>query len=479
VRRALAPTAAAGLTLALGLAAHGYTADDAFITGRYALRLARGLGYTFRDGPATDGVTGPLLLALEVPAAFLGLDPVAVSKLAGALAVALAVWLSVARVQARASGRLARWIAVAGCAVCGPLAVHAQSGLDTGLATLLATLTALGATAHPGPRVAWVALGLALTPWLRPELVPAMLALGVAAARREARVAPVLGVAAVSGLASILAFRLALFGTLVPLSAQAKPTDLGNGLGYTVGGLSVVFGLMLVPALHAVRVSRHDAALGVAVVVHALAVVLGGGDWMPGARLLVPLAPTVIALFALGLTRFARTRRRAQAAGLVALGLVALAPQGVLTTLIVAQAEEVAASRAGPGRYLRDLLDRESRAVALIDIGYFSYRARWEPFDLAGVTDPSVGARPGAHCAKEVTLDDLLARDVDTIVIHSGVEPRVDDDGVVRHLSAHPTEERLLRDPRTAELFAVIRNTQYAERYWYLVLRRRDAIAPR
>ncbi|GAB4209527.1 MAG: hypothetical protein OHK0013_29030 [Sandaracinaceae bacterium] len=477
-RGALAPTAAAAITLGLGWVGQGYTADDAFITGRYALRLAHGLGYTFRDGPATDGVTGPLLLALEVPVAYLGLDPVAVSKLVGAIAVALAVWLTVARLGARASGGWARWIAVAACAVSGPLAVHAQSGLDTGLATLLATLAALGATARPRPRGAWVALGLVLAPWLRPELVPAMVVLGVASARRDRSLAPWLTASAFAGLGTILVFRLALFGVAVPLSVQAKPTDLGNGLGYVLGGLSVAFGLMLVPALHAVRTSRSDAVLGIAFVAHACAAVLGGGDWMPGARLLVPLAPTALALFASGLARFARTRPRRQAAGVVVLGLLGLAPQAVLTSAILEQSREVAASRAGPGRYLRDLLERESRVVALIDIGYFSYRASWDPFDLAGVTDPSVGGRPGAHCAKEITLDELLARGVDTIVIHSSVEPRVDDEGIVRHVAAHPTEERLLRDPRTPELFVVVRNTQYAERYWYLVLRRRGVTAP-
>ncbi len=470
---------AALATLGLAWSGRGYTADDAFITGRYALRLARGDGYTFRDGAPTDGVTGPLLLALEAPSAWIGLDPVTVSKLAGALAVALAVYLSVARLRTRASGSLASWLAVLGIVVSGPLALHAQSGLETGLATLLVTGAVLGATARPGSARASgvVALGLALVPWLRPELVPALWTVGALAVVRDRRSLLPLALAAVLGLASVVAFRALLFGSVIPLSAQAKPTDLGNGLGYALAGLSVAFGLMLVPALHAARTSRLDGLTALVVVVHSVAVVLGGGDWMPGARLLVPLAPTVVALFALGAARFARSRRRP--AAIVALVLAMLVPQGALTVAILSQAGEVARSRSGPGAYLRDLLDRESRVVALIDIGFFTYRAQWDVLDLAGVTDPAIGMRPGAHCAKEVTLDDLLARGVDTLVVHSGVEPQVDDEGRVRHVAAHPTEERLLRDPRTSELFYVTRSTQYAERYWYLVLRRRpETLAP-
>ena len=52
--RWLLPVLSAALLLGLAGLSHGYTADDAFITGRYAQRLAGGLGYTFRDGAATD-----------------------------------------------------------------------------------------------------------------------------------------------------------------------------------------------------------------------------------------------------------------------------------------------------------------------------------------------------------------------------------------------------------------------------------------
>lgn len=476
LRRAsvVTPWLAAAVVLGLGWLGRGYTADDAFITGRYAMRLAAGHGYTFRDGPVTDGVTGPLLLAIETPAAMLALDPVDASKLVGALAVALAAWLVVRRLRARAGGAMASWLAVGALAVSGPLAVHAQSGLETGIATLVLTLSVLGATAQP--RVSWtgVVVGLLLLPWLRPELVPvSWLVGGVAIWRSGSRTGAVLGGvigSAVLGLGSAIAFRVAMFGDPIPLSAQAKPTDLGNGLGYALAGLAVIFGLMLVPAVHAVRTARVDGVAALVLVACTACVILGGGDWMPGARLLVPIAPTGIALFALGASRFVRTRRRGS--GLLALSVLVLAPQLALTTLILGQADDVARSRTGPGRELRARLDREARVVALVDVGFLAYGARFDPFDLAGVTDPSIGSRPGGHCAKEITLDDLLARDVDTLVLHSGIEPRVEA-GRLRALRAHPVEQRLASDPRTAELFEVTDVVRYADRYWYVLLRRR------
>jgi hypothetical protein len=476
------------VVLALAWLGRGYTSDDAFIPGRYALRLASGLGYTFRDGPPTDGVTGPLLLVLEVIAARLSLDPVLASKVTGALSAALSAALVVSRLRRRATGTLAAPLAAVAFAVSGALAMHAQSGLETGLAALVMTAAGLGATSRGRRAHLWAAapLGaLVLVPWLRPELVPVAVAIAIVWARRRslpsaneaARPASgpfvALGIAIALGLGSVVVFRVAMFGSAIPLSAQAKPTDLSNGLGYTLVALSVLFGLGLVPALHAARTSRDDGALGLALVVTLATVILGGGDWMPGGRLLVPIAPLAWMLFGIGLSRFARVGVGARSPALVvAIGLLGLAPQLVLTALVVQQADDVARSRAHAGADLRRLLDRESRVVALVDIGFLAYSARWEPFDLAGVTDPDVGTRPGAHCAKPVSVDELLARDVDTIVLHSGTEPRIEG-GVITAMRGHPIEQRLASDPRTRALFEVVGVVRYASGYHYVVLRRR------
>lgn len=474
----LAPFGAALVVLGLAWLGRGYTADDAFIPGRYALRVVAGDGYTFRDGPPTDGVTGPALLAIEIGAARLGLDPVDTSKGIGALAVALAAFLVVRRVRARASGALGSMVSVIAFACSGALAMHAQSGLETGLATCVLTLAGLGATTRS--RAGWaldarVIAALLLVPWLRPELVPVTWALATVDARRRSREAsaPAIALAvtaAAIGLGSVVAFRLATFGSAIPLSAQAKPTDLGNGLGYALVSLATLFGLSLVPALNAARTSRDDGALLLALVVAVVTVILGGGDWMPGARLLVPIAPLVISLSSIGLARFARSRPRGWV--VIVAGIALFLPQAALTALSIQQADEVAFSRAHAGHDLRSLLDREARVVALVDVGFLAYRARWEPFDLAGVTDPAIGTRAGEHCAKEVTLDDLLARDVDTVVLHSGTPPRVTN-GVIVGMRGHPVEQALASDPRMRELYVVVGVVRWAPGYHYVILRRR------
>src|SRR5262245_1067349 len=81
-----------------------FSVDDSYIVASYARRLAGGLGYPFRSGPPTDGVTGPLWLVPLTLGARLGFDAALVSKLAGgACALASVVWL-LGELRARALG---------------------------------------------------------------------------------------------------------------------------------------------------------------------------------------------------------------------------------------------------------------------------------------------------------------------------------------------------------------------------------------
>ena len=203
---------------------------------------------------------------------------------------------------------------------------------------------------------------------------------------------------------------------------------------------------------------------------------------MPGARLFMPLTPLVLYLAALGVTHslarknikhgLARRTRNLRIAG-VLLFAFALTPQAILGVDAMVESGNVARSRALGGEALRQHLRTHAHSVALIDIGFLSYESDFDVTDLAGVTDPSIGRREGAHCSKPVTIDELLARGVDTLVVHSSVEPRIDDQGRVRHIAAHPTEMRLLSQPSAMEHFAVTEVVQYAPHYWYVVLQAR------
>lgn len=472
--RWLLPVLSAALLLGLAGLAHGYTADDAFITGRYAQRLAGGLGYTFRDGPATDGVTGPLWLFIETALVWLALDPVVAAKALGALSAGLALALVTERLALQSLGRRARWVMVALVILSVLLAMNAQSGLETGFSTLILTLAWLEASATK-PRAWLLALTLLAVPWLRPECVPAAcVVLGLFLNRENStrgRIT-VSGVAAL-GLVSVAVFRIVMFGSALPLSAQAKPADFANGLLYALTGLSVAFGVLLLPALYAARRNRMHAWLASIAVVHTLAVILAGGDWMPGARLFMPIAPLVLYLAALGITTFAARRKRNWQLAYGLLFALGLTPQMLLGVLALEESQEVAASRADAGHRLRSYLRTHAHSVALIDIGFLAYESNFDVLDLAGVTDPSIGTREGAHCSKPVTVDALRERHVDVLVLHSSVAPRIDEEMRVRHIAAHPTEMRLLRDPQTSRMFRATQVVQYAEHYWYVVLEAR------
>ena len=474
--RWLLPVVSAALLLGLSGLAHGYTADDAFITGRYAQRLVGGLGYTFRDGSATDGVTGPLWLFIETAFVWLHVDPVLAAKALGALSAATAIALVARRVASQALGDRARWAFVAFVILSVLLASNAQSGLETGFSTLMLTLAWLEASATK-PRPILLALALLTLPWLRPECVPAACAvLGLFLSRENATRrmrATVVGLA-LAGLLGIAIFRMVMFGSALPLSAQAKPADFANGLNYALTSLSVAFGVLLLPAVYAARRNRTHAWLASIAVVHTFAVILAGGDWMPGARLFMPIAPLVLYLAALGLTQFAARRKRNLRVAYGLLFTVALAPQMILGVMAIQESRSVTVSREGRGLELVRYLRGHAHSVALIDIGFLTYGSDFDVVDLAGVTDPTIGTREGAHCSKPVTMDELLARRVDTLVLHSSVDPQIDDEGRVRHIAAHPTEMRLLRDPQTARMFRATQVVHYAPRYWYVVLEARS-----
>ncbi|MCS6858072.1 MAG: hypothetical protein NZM37_10215, partial [Sandaracinaceae bacterium] len=446
--------------LVVAFRVRGYTADDAFIVGRYALRIASGKGYTFRDGPPTDGVTSPLWLGGEVLLAAWGVDPVQGAKALGALLGAMGVFIMLKRLVVRPRG----WVAACGGAlaacVCIPWIMHIQSGLESGLAALLMTLALPFGQPSFGSKLAAFAM-----PWVRPELVPST---WVGALRQDSlKAGPIPW--AVAGLASVALFRWAMFGDPLPLSVHAKPSDPIEGMRYVVVSLSTLWALAWIPTLEALRRRPEWRSSGLAFGVGVVSVVIAGGDWMPGGRLFAPFVPLWAGLFGTGLSRWVRLWRPSKARLLLA--SVFFLPQLFLAAFYFEQADAVARSRAGAGRMLREWLESHARVVALVDIGFLAYRARWTPVDLGGLTDPEIAKRPGGHCSKSVDVGDLLLRDVDTIVIHSRTPPAIVD-GWVSALSAHPVESSLVNDPRLKANFEIVGSLPYASDYYYIIFQR-------
>lgn len=444
----------AGVAFFGAIAAWGFTVDDALIPIAYARHLAGGLGYRFSvHGAASDGVTPlpwafllvPLVagdaMSTLVRVKILG---VAVHTAAGALLGAAAARAAGSPPATRSAGLVAPSALVLHGLVF-PIGAYAASGMETGLATALATLAATLVGARP--KLAAAVAGLAAS--LRPEMVgwacvvgagafvvgrPSMR--GADAPGEEARAAIARQVFAGAAIAAApfvacAAIRLAVFGRAAPLAVLAKPSDLGHGFVYAAA--AAVFLVLPVVTLAPRAIRRADGparVLALALVVHLLVVVLAGGDWMPWARLVVPVAPSLV-LVLVGLAKVSDRRGMAArivvGAGLAALFALKNAPEG--RTVMRDRAELVA--RARP-------LLADVKTVAALDVGWVSAATDADIVDLAGLTDPQIAMLSGGHTSKRVDTTMLLDRNVDAVVIYGA--PRV-------------VEARLVRDPLFRERF--------------------------
>ena len=435
------------VSMLVGAAMWGFTVDDALISVRYARHLADGSGYRFNPGgPSTDGVTPlpwPFVLAL------LSFGADALTTLVRAKVLGLAAWASSAfllgRAVARAEARTeARVLALVALGLCLPVAAHSVSGMETGVVLALATSAAVV------ERSGLAALLAGLAAAFRPELVPWAVALGAGRAlaldggRRSVLRA---GALALAPPVLVVVARLVAFGRAAPLAVLAKPADVGQGAAYVAVGLLVTLTPLLVLSPALVRAGGRPRALAVAAVVHAFAGVAAGGDWMPYARLLAPVAPGLLLAFVESSPKVPRWSLRGRWAVSVALGVylvVKAAPAG----------RHVMDDRSALVRQATPML-ASYKHVAAVDIGWVSAATEADVVDLAGLTDLSVAVLPGSHTSKHVDPGMLLDRNVDAILFY--VErPVPEGDGWRDVAYPHAVDTRLARSDLFAEHYAPV-----------------------
>jgi len=408
----------------------GFSVDDALISLRYAHNIAAGAGYRFdASGPSTDGVTplpwAPLLVPLSA-----GGDLVAAlerAKVLGVVAWTAAGAALGSALAKRAAGEprptMHAAVALAVLALAFPVGAWAASGMETGVATALATCAA---ASFERPRRAALLAGLAAT--LRPEMVVWALfvaggaAIGTPAPRRARAVALAVGIA-FAPFASCTLVRLVAFGRVSPLALLAKPSDLYHGLVYAGAGSLVVLLPVLVFAPAALRCASSLAkTLAIAALVHLVVVIGVGGDWMPYARLIVPIVPSLALVF-------------------VDVGRVAHRASTLARTVIAVVLGCLVAAKAAPaGRHVhmarKELIAKarpvlaDAKVVAALDVGWVGAATNARIVDLAGLTDPAIAVLAGGHTSKAVDLAMLLDRDVDTFVIYG--EPRIVEQRLLR-----------------------------------------------
>ncbi|MGO8996672.1 MAG: hypothetical protein ACLQVI_25440 [Polyangiaceae bacterium] len=383
----------------------GFTIDDALISVRYARHLADGEGYRFNaGGPSTDGVTPlpwPYLLAPLAHAP-------ALVVLARAKAFTLAAWLAAAggwgiavgRATARSEVKVA---AVCLLGLCLPVAAHAASGMETGLAMAIATAAVLAGS----PWTSCLLAGLVAS--LRPEMAVWSIVLAIGIGPRRLSVPRVL--LAIAPFVVCAAVRVLAFGRAAPLAVMAKPGDIAHGLTYVAAAALVSLGPVAVLAPLALWRGRGRAAvIALAGASHVIAVAAVGGDWMPYARLAAPVAPSLLYAFVLaspGMSRAAARLRVALAAAIAVYVLVRAAPAGRhVMSHVDALVRAASPVLAGAER------------IASLDVGWPTAASEAAIVDLAGLTDPEIAALPGGHTSKHVDPAMLLARDPDVILLY-------------------------------------------------------------
>ena len=427
-----------------------FTVDDTYITLRYSRNLADGLGPTFNAvGPRAEGYTTFLwMLVLAVPHRA-GLDAATFAKGLGIAAtlstcalVARWAWLEAENAAASTAASTAHagqplharaWAAAAAAACFASIpatAVHAVSGMETALFTMLLTAMFAASADHvrgreAANRLVVCALLAGLT---RPEgnlaalvVIATTARLVVPAARRALAIRAL--VFWVVPMALYELWRRHYYGLTFPLPFYVKLATPGLLPGWPdviewLGGTALRFSLLVVPAFVAGPV-RPPRSLRPAL---AAFLVLTGFFVLPqhqmgyDHRYLAPLDPTLAVLAGLGLAvliaRRTRVAMAVAAAGLaVALGVNVAGAPGT----IGGEADYGRGLAAAHVRLGRELLalDRPSSRLVISDAGAVPYVSRWWTLDLVGLND--------AHIALSGRPDPawVLAQRPDVVVLAS------------------------------------------------------------
>ncbi|MGA7123656.1 MAG: hypothetical protein WBY94_26365 [Polyangiaceae bacterium] len=424
----------------------GFTVDDALISVRYARHIAAGLGWRFNArGPSTDGVTPLIWPLILVPLARAD----ALVVLARAKVLGLVLSISAGAALGAGVGRCtaAKWwagvLALATVALSIPLAAYSASGMETGLATALATVAALLVRRPLG--AACIA-GLAAA--VRPEMAAWALALAAGAAlvsRGRFDRLMVGGSLSLAPFALCAVVRATAWGRPAPLALMAKPSDLDHGLAYAGAACVVTVIPLLAVAPLALRASPRALAIVLAGLAHIGSIVVVGGDWMPYSRLMVPVLPSLAYASVLA-------SERARPVATVARSFLALVLGAALVARGGTEGRRVGADRAALVRQARPAL-AGFRRVAAVDIGWVGASTDAEIVDLAGLTDPEIAALPGGHTSKRVDSMFLLSRKPDALLLYVPFGlPELEDWPDASY--SRVVEARLARDPVVARHFA-------------------------
>jgi arabinofuranosyltransferase len=384
--------------------------DDALIYLRYVKNLQAGCGLRFNcGGPAVEGFTGPLYLAVLwlgslVTRQLIDLSEIVCTASLG-LALGLAVWMAVVAGRPRAAVPLPAVLAVAiavALALDHFVLLNAITGMETALAAAALTAVALAAvTERRWLLIAAVGVGLLV----RPETLVFVVALPVLPALRKPRY-----LAAAAGIVVAIAVaRYGLFGTFAPNTYYAKSGGTWRhcelGLAYladAVADFPLAFVAPLALLLPAGPLRRASAYLLTASAAWLAFNLRSGGDLFEYSRLVFPLVPMLSVLALAGVAELVRRIARRELAAAIApaaLAIVVAARAAAVHGLAPQHASPRVVEWAAIGSYLRAHFPHAT--VATVPIGAIGYYSQLPIIDLVGLTEPAI-ARAGRSVPTEL-----------------------------------------------------------------------------
>jgi hypothetical protein len=469
-----------------------FRVDDAFIVLRYAWNLSHGLGMTFNPGERVEGFTCPALVVFEAAAMALHLDAFLATKVLGiasgiatlGLTILLALRLTRSAAVAAASGLL--------LAAQPSLAVACVSGLETAPFTAC-VLGALAASMLGRSRESAVLEGvlLAVAFLLRPDGAVAAVLILTMHSWRE-RKAPegsrrlLLAVAAGACVAvPLMLWKASYFGAWVPNTALAKVPLHGHGrflsgltylTEYSTSHLEILAASCLLLLALKDRAFRTPAILGLGWISY---VVTTGGDWIPHARFLIPVAPLGALALAAGIGQLLPTGLRRPAWVTLPL-VVAVAASADWTRIrqeVRIATESSIHGREVVGGFLRRAAPPRA-SVAILDVGAVGWESRLRIVDTGGLADRDIGRmmhegsgtyeghlffpgetdadRIAKHVvdAKPEVIVLVLNDELPVLLGRTGSHPRVIQ-------AAYPQDRAILKDPRLREQYRYVCSTPY------------------